>query len=196
MKLDSSRSEEWYWQYQGQGIRQVEVRNDGYFGIGWAEDSLTNQREMYLIRTAIDGSVANACGDQTFALNPSSPNFLVSAPQDVQISSNFTSYISLPDSTVNLVRNPICIAVGLENGFENGLSLFPHPAGASVTLALEEMPVGGFAYELIGLQGSVVLSGRSELPEVVLDLSGVAKGMYLLRVRTAGGEFSRRMLRQ
>jgi beta-glucanase (GH16 family) len=78
-------------------------------------------------------------------------------------------------------------ATGVDVPPQNGhtLSIYPNPAGQLLRI---HHPCPESSWQIIGLDGSVILEGEAagQLQEV--DISGLGAGSYLVRSRTPGGE--------
>ena len=80
---------------------------------------------------------------------------------------------------------------GIDEVSSGTITLTPNPAADRVTVAAEGME----SVELIGVDGSVLL--RKECRgECVLDLAGLASGIYMVRVSTPTGTATKRLVVQ
>ncbi len=76
---------------------------------------------------------------------------------------------------------------GLDTEVSGGsllLSVYPNPAHGELHVASDGMIVG---YEIRTLSGAVVLSNRVNSPDFTIQLDGLQRGMYLLRLESTGG---------
>ena len=80
------------------------------------------------------------------------------------------------DFTVHVIMNPV------EGVAENQMAkmVYPNPSRGMVTIVVEGD--SGFEYRVFDMTGRTVLRGRHEGHEVVLDLGGAGKGVYLISV--------------
>lgn len=72
---------------------------------------------------------------------------------------------------------------------EGKMSLYPNPAKDSFTIEGE----GLLQVEVYNTVGQMVYSGRCEGQSMVVDLSGVETGIYMVKVATTDGEFVRKV---
>jgi hypothetical protein len=81
---------------------------------------------------------------------------------------------------------------------ESKLSIYPNPAtNGMVKLELRDAPISGFQYELIDLLGRTQRKGQQiESTSTEIDLTSLADGIYLINVKTASGNYSRKILIQ
>jgi len=106
------------------------------------------------------------------------------------------------DQDVNAVKNfyqsgagTSCLATGLYEETTPGLfSLYPVPAGSSVQIDLGK-PLDAIV-ELYDLYGKLVLqSNIDRLQTKSLDLTGLAVGTYIVKVRSEGGSFTKKLVK-
>jgi hypothetical protein len=83
-------------------------------------------------------------------------------------------------------------------GISRMTMVFPNPSRGSVRVMLPAVSNGTCTLELTDLAGRVVFSGTypEQQPSVALDLSGYARGLYIVRVRCSAGTFEDRMVLQ
>lgn len=75
------------------------------------------------------------------------------------------------------------------------IGVHPNPATDGVTIeALDSEPI--IAVEVIGTRGEVVALTRGGTHRVVVDLTGMATGVYMLRVHTTNGVTAHRLVKQ
>ena len=80
------------------------------------------------------------------------------------------------DFTVHVIMNPV------EGVAENQMAkmVYPNPSRGMVTIVVEGD--SGFEYRVFDMTGRMVLIGRCEGREALLDMSGAGKGVYLISV--------------
>ncbi len=76
------------------------------------------------------------------------------------------------------------IVAGVDEEFSNAIAIAPNPASDHVRVYLPDVAGSDVQYELIGLTGSMIKSGRISLSDPVVSLSGVQVGVYILRIIT------------
>jgi hypothetical protein len=69
------------------------------------------------------------------------------------------------------------------------LAIYPNPVRDNLTITQE----GNFVYQLVTLEGKVLLSGTG-LNQKVIDMNEFAKGVYLLNVTENGQEVSTKVV--
>jgi hypothetical protein len=71
------------------------------------------------------------------------------------------------------------------------VNAYPNPVSTSLTVELEAQNSGSYVLEMVDLSGRVVLSDNmntvSGLNKTSVDVSTLAKGMYLLTIKDAAG---------
>lgn len=78
-----------------------------------------------------------------------------------------------------------------------GCSVFPNPTNGKLTVLFEQLQKGDLRLELTDLQGRTVLSKQYNLQdedELSLDLSGFAKGLYQLQLKTNDSYFQEKIV--
>lgn len=79
--------------------------------------------------------------------------------------------------------------MGVEEGaFEAGITLWPNPGSGVFTVQGERMA----SIRITDIVGQTVWSSDLKSGEVVIDISGVARGVYVCVVEMEGGEVWRR----
>jgi hypothetical protein len=71
------------------------------------------------------------------------------------------------------------------------LSIYPNPVRDNLTITQE----GNFVYQLVTLEGKVLVNGTA-LNQKVIDMNEFAKGVYLLNVRANGQETATKVIVQ
>jgi hypothetical protein len=76
-----------------------------------------------------------------------------------------------------------------------GLSVFPNPTDRFVQLSMNNSE--SFDYQLVNLNGAVILTGSSEYSKAQLDLNDLSKGIYFLELTSEKGErYSQKVMLQ
>ncbi len=82
---------------------------------------------------------------------------------------------------------------GIDEVSSNDVTLTPNPAAERVTVSAEGMQ----SVELLGVDGTVIMRREGLMQdEYTLDLKGLAAGVYMVRVSTAKGTATRRLMVQ
>ena len=84
-----------------------------------------------------------------------------------------------------------CAAVGVDSPEAPLVKLYPNPSTGTFNLDLQHQ----FGYQVFDLFGKLVLEGRSS-GQSVIDLSSKPNGIYLLRVDTEKGAFTKKLVKQ
>ncbi len=97
------------------------------------------------------------------------------------ISYVYTDQKGCSDTATASITVELCAGID-ENGLENTISVYPNPASTIVSV---NVTVSG-AHELVlrNVQGAVVLKQQFETSTATINLDGIAKGMYVLSVKT------------
>lgn len=78
----------------------------------------------------------------------------------------------------------------MKMGIDN-IVMFPNPAGNYVTLS----GISGLAdISVCNLAGQPVIQKTCSLPEITIDLSGIAKGCYLINIQTEKSKIVKKLL--
>lgn len=81
--------------------------------------------------------------------------------------------------------------VGIEEPFMKGLTLYPNPAGSSLSIEFFAERDAGISIQVLNRLGQVVLSRMEEMTagnnKVVLNTTGLPDGFYTIRFVTPGG---------
>ena len=82
---------------------------------------------------------------------------------------------------------------GIDDVSSNDVTLTPNPAAERVTVSAKGMQ----SIELLGVDGTVIMRREGLMQdEYILDLKGLAAGVYMVRVSTAKGTATRRLMVQ
>lgn len=135
--------------------------------------------------TAADWVGANASG--------SSPNWEFSSTSSKVTSAGFVNY-DLPDSIFGEL-NPTDVngALSTNEVLASEFSIYPNPAKDNITITSQDYDVTGV--EVYNLVGGKVLE-QSELNNDNLDVSGLSKGVYILKINTKNGSLNQRIVIQ
>ena len=79
------------------------------------------------------------------------------------------------DNTISVDLNG---QVGIETNQENGFTVYPNPTTNQITIRLN----GNFTYEVLNLNGEVILNG-SGFNQTMVDLESIASGVYFVHVK-------------
>jgi hypothetical protein len=104
--------------------------------------------------------------------------FRISDPNNASYWEPFIYYVdSSTRLGINDPRSPITIS--------DHFAIYPNPA--STTLTIDNMVGDRFDYSITNALGQVVASGNSADTKTLLSVASYASGVYMLRLRTAGG---------
>ncbi len=92
------------------------------------------------------------------------------------------------DFTVNVVLNPV---TGVCD-YEMTMFLYPNPTNGIVTISIPQ--ASRFEYNVLNIMGQEVLHGLSSSENQQLNLTGYAKGIYLIRVNIDGNLIVRKVI--
>lgn len=153
------------------------VLNDGRLLLNGSDFNLT-----YSAIVSSDGTSACNSSNRTFLTATMQPvivnpvvtvNTLLKTP--VSPALNITSF------TVN--ENLLCSGtVGLPemNVYENGITIFPNPVSQILNINIKATSPEPMLFEIYDLTGRMVMTTE----KVSIDVSGIAEGLYLLKVKT------------
>jgi hypothetical protein len=104
------------------------------------------------------------------------------------------SDLALDDITITDVTAVEEIASG------KNLNLYPNPTTGAVTLSLNIETPGEYTIEVFDISGRMVYqeteTGYAEMINKSLDLSGLEKGVYFVKVKTDGSEYNQKLTLQ
>lgn len=92
--------------------------------------------------------------------------------------------------TMLSVEENITIAVD-ENHLENPVAVYPNPATSSVNISVPE----DAEIQIFDLSGKIILNIKDTKPLETIDVSGLEKGIYFVRVAHNGQTYSNRLLK-
>jgi hypothetical protein len=78
------------------------------------------------------------------------------------------------------------IATGISATNDGVFAVYPNPTNGLITIQLRNNPASGDRFDVIDASGKCVMSDRLNSTVQVVDLSGNAPGLYLVRVIQAG----------
>jgi len=78
---------------------------------------------------------------------------------------------------------------------ETSISIFPNPASSVLTIDFGRL-VGRTDYTMVDATGRAVITDHATWDRKTIDVSTVANGVYVLRLRTSGKAWSTRILVQ
>jgi hypothetical protein len=88
---------------------------------------------------------------------------------------------------------PITAGIG-EMNTASGLRLAPNPAAGTVEVTLVQEMTGNWQLDIVNGQGQVVMSRSGSGQRLVVDVEGLANGVYTLRVSSVEGERKARLM--
>ena len=191
LKLDSSRSPEWHWQYEGNIINEMAYENGVITGVGSYSDP-SSGLEMYQIRVRPNGSTP--CGDTAIFLNQITPSFQTIIPNDIHAMTTGGVFTTDVPGNVNLSFGPVCTATSVEDLLIPEISIFPNPSQGVVELSIGPGMLGEVPFELFDLRGRKWREGVLSEGTVQFDASELANGLYFLRIWINGRVFSKKLM--
>lgn len=97
-------------------------------------------------------------------------------------------------TTIGVIRTTTSVPEILPLKSEPSLSIYPNPVGSELTIKLE----GGSTVqtvEVLDLKGTSMILEKGESGHAVLDMSSLAKGIYLVRVQVDGYFATKRIMK-
>ncbi|CAG0998020.1 Thermophilic serine proteinase [Flavobacteriales bacterium] len=79
---------------------------------------------------------------------------------------------------------------------DNRISVFPNPANTVLNIQLNGTTSGSKQIELSSLEGKILLTAFTKENTSVLDIADLAKGLYVLKVKTEDDTFVRKIIKQ
>ncbi|MCO6482667.1 MAG: S8 family peptidase [Flavobacteriales bacterium] len=159
----------------------------GYSAVNPIDGSTWGNYSFSLVSNVASVSVITHCWLIKYALNGQTVNQWIPAPPS-GLSTAYSLYLYDPG------------AVGIEeNGSEDGLVVYPIPAGDILNVALNMDMTGPVTLDIIDMAGRIVHSqpmgngshGREQIP-----LAEMSQGMYTLRVMSNSQVASRRFIKR
>ncbi|WKZ75374.1 MAG: S8 family serine peptidase [Vicingaceae bacterium] len=83
-----------------------------------------------------------------------------------------------------------------EKKSDKGIAVFPNPANTVLNIQLNGTTSGNKQIELSSLEGKILLTAFTKENTTVLDIADVAKGVYILKVKTEDDTFVRKIIKQ
>ena len=177
----------------GELINELVYENGEITGVGTYTDP-SSGLEMYQIRVLPNGSTQ--CGDTAINLNQITPAFQTIVPNDMHALAAGSVFATDIPGTVNLSFGPVCTATDLEDQSQFALIAFPNPSQESVKISIGPDKVGEVPFELFDLQGRKWIEGILSEGEAQIDVSGLAKGLYFLKVQIEGQLINKKLMVQ
>ena len=134
-------------------------------------------------------------GDGDSSTLPNPTHIYPNTNQSYTVTLIVTNLCGVSDTTTTTVQ----VMVSLENELSGALSVYPNPSGGVFRVSLGELwteEVKIEAFDLAGRAVHVQTWAEGGLFEGVIDLSGLAKGTYLLVVEADGQKGFRRIVKQ
>jgi hypothetical protein len=85
-----------------------------------------------------------------------------------------------------------CGQLGLEDIELDSIILYPNPAKGNVTISLKSSA----SYSLVSMLGQHIQKGTFIYGDNTLDISKLAKGLYILNVKTAQGTATKKIIKE
>ena len=77
---------------------------------------------------------------------------------------------------------------------ENNFFVFPNPTNGIIKIKLNALDINN--YELYNIQGSILKKGVIQNEEQIIDLSNLANGMYILKIRGENSSLYRKIIKE
>ncbi|MBN1337976.1 MAG: T9SS type A sorting domain-containing protein [Bacteroidales bacterium] len=164
-------------------FRIFKTGDDAWVIAGYSE-SLTGSRDVFLIRIDINGNLlwADFYGDESdneymYGGNPTSDGGFIFAGKN-------DKYFGSDDDMFVLKLGPEGLGVKKNNGYGNhSIEIYPNPSDGVFTLEIQGVNPYPFDIEINDVNG-IVRKARpfNTNSKIMLDMSGVAPGTYLIRV--------------
>ncbi|SOD11821.1 T9SS type A sorting domain-containing protein [Pedobacter xixiisoli] len=156
--------------------------------LNWKVGSETNNKQ-YIISRSVDGENYSLVTKIAGKINSAEPLSYSYTDQTVN-GGNY--YYKLEQEDLNGEINYLATQVVKIDLAGGSINVYPNPTAGKITVALT---TGGYSkYSVINLQGTAVLQGSIHKADqqVSLNLTGLAKGTYIIKLTgIAGNEFSR-----
>jgi hypothetical protein len=95
---------------------------------------------------------------------------------------NLTAKITNNNGCIDSTILPINISVGINNlCLDNDLNVYPNPTKSSITITNKTNLVGK-KYIITNLVGQIVISGKLNIDETIINLETLQSGLYLLSI--------------
>lgn len=113
-------------------------------------------------------------------------DFLADIVCDEDVNCEATTYTVDTTDDNNVISDPN----GIYEGTLNGLNVYPNPSIGELNLDLSTTTEKISSWQLVDLQGRVVLSGANNASKITVDVSSVEKGVYVVSVFTQNSSAS------
>jgi len=95
---------------------------------------------------------------------------------------NLTAKITNNNGCIDSTILPINISVGINNlSLDNDLNVYPNPTKSSITITNKTNLVGK-KYFITNIVGQIVISGKLNIDETIINLETLQSGLYLLSI--------------
>jgi len=195
----------------GENVTVTATANEGYNFISWVEDeevvsteanynfTVTGSRSLtaifeaqtFEVKAAIDPMEAGSIiGEGTYSygeevvltINRNEDYAFVNWTEDGEVVSEEMTYTFIITSNRNLVAHfEYTSGIGEQ---EADINLYPNPTQGEVTIEAE----GLSQVRIVNLYGQTVYNAKVESDQVRIDLSNMAKGIYVMHIGTEKGE--------
>jgi hypothetical protein len=200
MRLNPNFGVDWYHQFSGISLRDVEDVGTGTFlGAGSIRPTGSTRNDAFVVHADNMGMTGATCNP--LSLTPSNT---VVTPQDASppdtvltVTGSGTSTLSLTSTPIILDEYDACTFVGIAPGLPGRVDLFPNPSAGQVRVDFAFDGMRDTHLELYDLQGRNLLSrelGQTDQGILPLDLSALPAGTYLLRIRADRDVWTRKLI--
>ncbi|TND07654.1 MAG: hypothetical protein FD123_2973 [Bacteroidetes bacterium] len=185
MRLDATGQHLWTKCYPGIHFADLQLLNDGYSLAG------SNIMTQDLVHIKTDTNGVTLCGESMLAIVPGSftlVSFTASPYGPLPlINQNTGAPVKNTDPPVNI----ICSTVGQQEiEIRETINIYPVPAGDYLVIESAET-INNIG--LYNLAGQLLLKDNSGDKKIILPLSNLPPGMYVIRLQTGSGSFCRKV---
>jgi hypothetical protein len=182
----------------GDGAKSIDVTNDGgYIITGFTESFYGNYNNVYLIKTDENGN--SGCNQVSTDILPQ--NYTFNVADQVGMAGLIVGTLYVPASTIvgsGGSEELLCLSTGIKatDNLDSQTSIYPNPGQGKFTVYSGKYPPTKIT--VYNVLGEVVHERRCDsvnrTPETVIDISGFAKGIYLLHLSYDTGWTSRKIV--
>ena len=128
------------------------------------------------------------------------PNGLMIYNLDKNGRSTSTDYFDYNESGDNFIKNEATVflykdqVVGINNLPKMEVQIYPNPT--KDMLILKHDNLGKYAFEIIDINGKVLLSKQSTNPQNKISLKDFERGMYILKLRSGGQVLTKQIIKK
>ena len=128
------------------------------------------------------------------------PNGLMIYNLDKNGRSTSTDYFDYNESGDNFIKNEATVflykdqVVGINNLPKMEVQIYPNPT--KDMLILKHDNLGKYAFEIIDINGKVLLSKQSTNPQNKISLKDFERGMYILKLRSGGQVLTKQIIKE